>query len=212
MDGTILDSLEDIKTAMNHALKENNLPIHESLDKFREFTGDGQLTFVKRSIGEPLNKDEDLVNKVQKDYADYYHAHYDVYSKPYDGIIDLLNYLQDKGCKIAVLTNKPTPLARKIADNVFKGIKFEYVLGPSEEHPKKPNPSALLMMLDEFAVKPDECLYFGDTNTDMQTANNANVIAVGVTWGFRTREELVVNGAKHIITHPSQAIKLFESY
>lgn len=208
MDGTILDSLEDLQKAMNHALSTNNLPTIDSLEKIKEITGDGQVVFVKKAIGEPLNANDELVNKVLKDYVDYYDSHYAVYSKPYDGVLDLLHYLQDNKIKIAVITNKATHFAKTIADKLFNGISFEYIIGPSEEYPRKPDPKALLMILNELNVNKEECLYFGDTNTDMLTAKNAGVTAIGVTWGFRDRSELVENGAKHIITHPNQVIGL----
>jgi phosphoglycolate phosphatase len=135
-----------------------------------------------------------------------------VYSKPYAGIIDLLTFLNDKGCKIAVLTNKLTQFAKQITDQVFPTIKFEYVLGPSAEYPKKPDIKGLMMMLKTLNVKEDECLYFGDTNTDMITANNAHVISVGVTWGFRSKDELINNKAQFIIDHPDEAIKLYNKF
>ncbi len=212
MDGTIFDSLKDLATAMNHALAHNNLPTHSDLEKFKYFVGDGQLTYVKRAIGEPLNKDEKIVNSVQDSYAKYYNQHFAVYSKPYDGIIEMLEYLVNDGCKVAVFTNKPTSFAKQLTDLVFPTIKFEYVLGPSEEYPKKPDIKGLEMMLNTLNVKKEECLYFGDTNTDMITANKAGVISVGVTWGFRSKEELIENKAMYIIDHPSQAIELYNKY
>ena len=127
--------------------------------------------------------------------------------KPFDGIVEMLDTLKSQGIKIGVLTNKPHARGVDVVTELFSNGYFDCIRGQKEGVPKKPNPSGARLMLEEFGVLPEECLYVGDTNVDMQTGKNSGMFTVGVLWGFRKREELVSNNADAIIEHPLELLR-----
>ena len=129
--------------------------------------------------------------------------------KVFEGIMELLESLKNKNIKIAVLTNKPHNRAIDVVTGLFGKNYFDIVLGQSDDFERKPSPQGALIISKEFNVKPEECVYLGDTNTDMITGKSAGMFTVGVLWGFRDRQELVDNNADYIIEKPLDLLKLF---
>ncbi len=207
LDGTLLDTVESLAYSANRALEKYGLQPHAP-EKYRYFAGDGQLELIKRSViasGDTmLEHYYDVLNEYIRLFAK--DCIYKV--KPYDGITDVLDELKRRGIKIAVLTNKQHENAVSVLDNIFGTDYFDLVLGQDNTHEKKPSPTGVMLILSKLQVNTDECLYFGDTNTDMKTGSNAGVHTVGVTWGFREREELEKGKPENIIDRPEQLLEL----
>ena len=187
LDGTLLYTIKDIHIALNYALEKNKLDL-VSLDEVKYMVGSGVDVLIKRAI---KNKEEAFLN-VKKDYSDYYQCHNMVYTNPYQGIMHLLKLLKQAGIKLAVLSNKPDNDTKKVIDNYFNGL-FDYVLGNKESYPLKPNEETTNLVIDYFKVEKKNVLYLGDSEIDVLTAKNANLMMGACLWGYRTKEEL--NGA-----------------
>ncbi|HOH95773.1 MAG: HAD family hydrolase [Paludibacteraceae bacterium] len=204
LDGTLLNSVADLGQATNIALKKHDLPTHE-LDCYKYFVGNGVSKLIERAVPEEM-RIESLLAEVKADFMNYYMEHKTTLTKPYDGIPELLTYLQSEGIKIAVASNKFIAGTQALISHYFKQFNFAVVLGQREGIPAKPNPTIVNEILSVTGVDKKDVLYLGDTSIDMQTAKNAGVFAIGVSWGFRTKQELLDNGANLIIDHPSELI------
>lgn len=204
LDGTLLNSVADLGQATNVALKMHNLPTHE-LDCYKYFVGNGVSKLIERAVPEEM-RTESFLAEVKADFMNYYMEHKTMLTKPYNGIPELLTYLQSEGIKIAVASNKFIAGTQALISHYFKQFNFAAVLGQREGIPAKPNPSIVNEILSATGVDKKDVLYLGDTSIDMQTAKNAGVLAIGVSWGFRTKQELLDNGANLIIDHPSELV------
>ncbi|MBR0102019.1 MAG: HAD family hydrolase [Selenomonadaceae bacterium] len=202
MDGTLVDTLEDLYDSVNEMLAHYNLPLR-TLDEVRQFVGNGAKQFMIRS----LPADCDFLDEALSFYNDCYARNCLKKVKPYAGIMDLLTTLEAKGIPLGICTNKQHFAAVEIADKILAPIKFPYVSGDEPNQPRKPNPTRALACAEKFSVAAQDVAYFGDTAVDMQTAINAGFLAVGVTWGFRPRSELVDSGAQIIIDHPHEILE-----
>lgn len=204
MDGTIVDSLADIGDSMNAVLVELGLPTHK-LEAYRTLVGDGARVLVQRALPAhaQARTDEALAR-----YKARYHTHLVVKSRPYDGIVPMLEALAARGAPLAVVTNKPHDAAVEIVRRLFPTVRFTEVLGQTDGLPHKPDPAGPLRVAAALGVEPAEAYFVGDTDTDMKTARNAGMIPVGVLWGFRGREELEAHGARHIVAEPSELVAL----
>lgn len=205
LDGTLLDTLEDLTDSMNATLaKFGKDPV--SMDQSKYFVGDGVEQFVRRAIGgQPDRKTvEDFARAYRAEYAGRWAAK----TRPYDGIGDLLETLKARGVKMAVLSNKPDDFTSLTVERFFAPGIFAAVRGAKADIPNKPDPSAAIQITSDLKITPEHFLYVGDTNTDMQTATAAGMYAVGALWGFRTADELLVNGAKVLIEKPAELLKL----
>lgn len=196
LDGTLLDTLEDLANACNYALKECGLKVH-AVDKYKRFVGDGRYKLIEKIISKEDHTDK-IFNRVLKLYDDYYLEHMVDETKPYEGICELLDELKAKGIKIAVVSNKPHKFAREMVSNYFTN-KIDIAFGQRPNYEVKPNPESIFEVIKEFALTKEDCVYVGDSNVDMQTAKNAKVNSIGVSWGFRGREELEHAGADIVI-------------
>ncbi len=199
LDGTLLDTIDDLADSMNNVLADLNLPRH-SVEAYKYFVGDGLEILVKRAL--PENSSEDLLKKAYNLMREEYGRNWANKTKPYDGITDLLRLLSANDIKMTILTNKPDDTAQKVVSKFLAGYNFELVLGARTGIPKKPNPEGALEIAERLGIEPSQFLYFGDTKTDMKTAQSAGMFPVGVLWGFRKADELVESGAKVIISHP----------
>ena len=204
LDGTLINSIEDLAEATNYALSKNGYPTHE-VYKFNHFVGDGVPTLIERVLPESARFDETIL-KVKADFSEYYNEHYSSKTKPYDGIQDLLKELMKKDIKLAVASNKPDDFSKAIV-SLFFGEIFSYVQGNSPNIPKKPNPQIAISIMDKLNVSKSECLFVGDTNVDINTAKSAGIKSIGCLWGFRDLEELQVAQADYIISEPSEILK-----
>ena len=184
-DGTILDTLEDLKNAVNHALNFYNYP-EKDLEFVRKAIGNGTQVLIKRCT--PCTISEEDYHKVFNEFKSYYLANYANYTRPYEGIKDLLSALKGQ-CLIAVVSNKDNDLTPNLINKEFPGL-FDIIQGSYFDRPKKPDPYLIDKILDENSINKDECLYVGDTNVDKESALNAGLSYCLVSYGYRTKEEL----------------------
>ena len=204
LDGTLTDSLADLANATNHALTAVGCPVHPTA-AYRTLVGDGARVLCERAL--PSDR-LDLVDRALSLMRAHYAQHWSDETRPYAGIVELLAELQRRGLKLAVLSNKPDHFTKQLIAHYFPETKFDAIHGHRESVPLKPDPTAALQIAAELDVPPEQWLYLGDTNTDMQTARAAGMYAVGVLWGFREREELESAGAQRIIDQPSDLLEI----
>jgi phosphoglycolate phosphatase len=207
LDGTLVNSLEDIANAMNKVLESLNYPTH-SYESYQYFIGSGLRNLVSKSLPEAHNNEIKIETCYQL-MVEIYSDNCTHQTKPYNGITDLLEYLISQKMKLNVFSNKSDELTKKIVAELFPGY-FNCVVGLSSESNKKPNPFEALKISKSLGLQPEEMIFIGDSGIDMQTATNANMLAIGVIWGYRPEDELIANGAKQILNHPSDLIKILE--
>ena len=196
LDGTLLDSLEDIAAAANLVLSEIDKPTHPVAD-YKQLVGDGLAMLFQRAVPEcesaPKLKEECL-RRFEAAYSECWNNR----SKPYQGIENLLKTLNERHVRMSVLSNKGDVFTKRCVQHFFRNAEFEVVLGQTDRFPRKPDPASAIWLAEQFAVDVDRIAYVGDTNTDMKTALGGGLYAIGVTWGFRPESELVAAGAMQI--------------
>lgn len=205
LDGTLIDSLEDIAGSMNGALLDLGQPGH-ALDAYRDFVGDGVHALARRAL--PPGAGDDLRDAAVIAFRRRYGARLLERTRPYAGIADLLDALVARGVALGVVTNKPEPAARTLMERLFARWSWGAVIGDLAGLPKKPDPAGALAAARALGVAPAEALFVGDTAVDVRTGKNAGMVAVGVLWGFRPRAELEAAGADHIIGEPGALLRL----
>ena len=188
LDGTLLDTIADLAESANYALKQLGYPTHD-VETIRTFVGNGINKLLERALP-PHEQTEENVMRMRSHFVPYYDVHNADLSSPYPGIVNLLEDLQAKGIQIAVASNKYQAATVKLVKQYFPNIDFVEILGQREGINVKPDPTIVFDILKKAKVSCEETLYVGDSGVDMQTAINAGVDAVGVTWGFRPRAEL----------------------
>jgi phosphoglycolate phosphatase len=204
LDGTLINSLRDIADATNRILAKHDFPEHP-YEAYRCFVGAGLRNLTVNALPDG-KKDEHTVDKCFHALLDDYRENYLVKTELYDGIAELLDLLAERKIKMAVLSNKADEITQKIASVLLKPWKFEIIMGHTERFPRKPNPDSALFIAKELDVLPENICYAGDTGIDMETAIRAGMFAVGVTWGFRKRDELERFGARKIIDKPLELL------
>ena len=187
LDGTLIDSLEDLADAVNHALGLRGFPLH-SVAEYRRMVGHGVRNLVKQAL--PEGADDALVDSALSDFKAYYQAHIDVHTRPYPGIPELLTDLQARGVQLAVASNKFQEGTEYLIQRFFPGNRFVAILGNRPGAPLKPDPEIVQEVLRKADVQPADALLVGDSPTDMKTAANGGIESIAVTWGYRTAEEL----------------------
>lgn len=203
LDGTLLNTIEDLANACNYALGKFSFPTH-SIEKYKIFVGNGLYKLVERAL--PLEKrDKETVEMVLEIFSKYYNEHMMDMTKPYDGIVELLDELISNGVELAVVSNKQHDFTLEMIKKYF-GCRFKAVFGHRENYKAKPDPTTVLEVIDSFNISKDKCIYIGDSNVDIITARNAKVTSVGVTWGFRGEDELTREGANYIV-NDTKALK-----
>lgn len=210
IDGTLLDSVESIAYVANKVLETYGLP-PQPVEAFNYYAGDGADELMKRTLR--AAGDVELVH-----YEEGRALYREIFAKDplykvtaFDGMVETLAELKNRGVRLAVLSNKPNPAAVKAVEAIYGADCFDLILGQQEGIPRKPSPEGAWMITKQFDLKPEECMYVGDTNTDMQTGKAAGMMTIGVTWGFRDRAELEENHADVIIDHPTELLKIQES-
>ena len=194
LDGTLLNTLEDLTDSMNCVLKRNRLPEH-NLAAYRYFVGDGIEMLVRRALPFEVASETDFqrfVREMKSEYA----SRWLLKTRPYPGVPEMLAAFAAAGIAMAVLSNKPDDASNEIVKSLLPNIDFRIVLGATPERPKKPDPSAALEIASRLGISPEDFLFMGDTSIDMQTACAAGMFPVGALWGFRPAEELIASGAK----------------
>ena len=207
LDGTLVNSLEDIADAMNKALQSLDYPTH-SYDDYQYFIGSGLRNLVSKALPE-TNNDENQIEKSLNSMIDVYRDNCTNQTKAYQGIVELLNELKSRKLKLGVFSNKADALTKEITKALFPDV-FDPIVGLSTESLKKPNPFKALEISKSWGLQPEEMIFVGDSGIDMQTATNANMHAVGVSWGYRPEKELMENGAQHILNHPLDLIPILQ--
>jgi phosphoglycolate phosphatase len=202
LDGTLLDTLEDIGNSGNRVLAGRNLPTHP-LGRYRELIGEGVVSLVQRMLPE-ANRDEATVNACVEAYRGEYARNWNDKTKPYAGVPEMLDRLVELGLKMAVLSNKPDLFTQRCVRELLPRWEFGVVLGATEAFPRKPHPASAQETARRLGAQCEACLYVGDSGVDMQTAQAAGMSAVGVLWGFRDREELEGAGARWLIKEPGE--------
>lgn len=205
LDGTLIDSLEDIAVCMNQVLEELNLPSHK-LEDYKYFVGGGISILVDNALHKDTSDKvkEEVTNRFKVVYDQKLHAK----TLPYDGIYDLLDELKRLDFKIGILSNKPHEFTIEYAKNLFSKYEMKEVHGQKSHIAKKPDPIAAIQIAKSFEVPCEEVYFVGDTMVDMQTAVNARMIGIGVLWGFRDEEELISNGATFVVKHPLDILEI----
>jgi phosphoglycolate phosphatase len=206
LDGTLIDSLDDMADAMNTVLESVGYPTHPRA-LYRRFVGDGVVMLVRRAVP-PEVKDEQLIAEYVGMMRQEYGRRWLNKTRPYPGVVDLLSVLRDRGLRMAVLSNKPDPATRTIVSQLFADHPFDHVQGALPDRPLKPDPTTALEISTRLAVPPERVVYVGDTNIDMRTGRRAGMFTVGVPWGFRDEDELRNSGAQRIVHHPLELPEL----
>lgn len=206
LDGTLVNSIEDISDSMNVVLKAANFPTH-SYAVCQSFIGSGIRSLVEKSLPENQRTTE-TIDLYFKEMFDYYSEHCTIKTKPYVQINELIAQL--KYLKLAVLSNKADALTKKVVKDNFPDTFLE-VAGMTTEELKKPNPSVVLEMAKNLGIHPATTMYVGDTSVDIKTAKNAGMISVAVTWGYRTKEQLLAENPDYIIDSPMELLDLLNS-
>lgn len=207
LDGTLLNTLGDLRAATNHALEVRGLSPH-SMEEIRQFIGNGIRLLICRAM--PEGTPEAEIDAALDDFKAYYAAHIHDRTVPYDGIPQLLTALRKRGIKVAVLSNKIDSASQQLIEYFFPE-KTDVVFGEHVGVPRKPDPTSCRMVMQQLGVQPEQVLYVGDSGTDMQTAKNAGLYAVGVTWGFRSKEVLLEYGADVLVHRPEQILQILDS-
>ena len=216
LDGTLLDTLTDLAEAMNRVLQQHGFPQHP-VDAYKHFVGDGMDMLVRRVLPESIRKGhprdcDRVVADCLAGMKTSYHKAWDIKTRPYDGIPEMLSALSKLGLKLAIYSNKPHEFTVEMVSHYFPDLRFTHVLGARIGWDRKPSPDVPLAISHELGISPGEWIYLGDTSMDMNAGNSAGMHTIGVLWGFRERSELEGAGAKTIISHPSEVTALLERF
>ncbi len=209
LDGTLLNTIEDLGQAANHALQQNGYPTH-SIASYPFFVGNGVKKLMERVLPEN-SRNATTVDLLLKDFKTYYDEHLTDYSKPYPGISELLDDLRGKGVKLAVASNKYDAAVKRLIEYAFPEIDFVAVEGQKEGVNVKPDPSIVFSVLAKAHVEKADTLYVGDSGVDMETARRACVDSAGVSWGFRPVKELNEYHADTVVNSPAEILSIVEN-
>jgi len=207
LDGTLLDTLEEIADSMNGTLIRLGFPIHD-LEAYRYLTGDGIVALITNAL--PAGgRDESTIRKAGEILREEYQQRWALKTKLYDGIPELLEELTRRGISLNILSNKMDEFTQRAARQFLGRWTFDRILGDGSRFLRKPDPAAALHIAAERNLGPAEVIYLGDTSTDMMTAIAAGMFPVGALWGFRDRDELLASGARAVISHPLEFLSFF---
>ncbi len=204
LDGTILDTLEDLKESTNAALAANGYPAR-TLDEVRRFVGNGIGKLIERAV--PQGTSKEAIEKTLESFKEHYGIHCADHTKPYDGILELLEDLRKNGIQTAVVSNKADFAVQELCSRYFPGA-FDFVVGEREGIRRKPCPDSVFEVLKTLKKTADEAVYIGDSDVDVETARQAGMDGIFVSWGFRGREFLTEHGAACIVDTPEELEKL----
>lgn len=206
LDGTLLNTLDDLADSMNTVLSKMNLPQH-NVEEYKHFIGNGIFNLAKNTLPTKMQT-EDIINQCVASMREEYNLRITAKTKPYPEIPKLLDSLIEMGIKVCILTNKPDPAAKHIVSLLLNKWTFDSVFGDRPGVSKKPDPAVALQISKSLGILPQQFLYLGDSGVDMETANNAGMFAVGALWGYRDEDELKQNGAKVLIKNPLELLNL----
>ncbi|MEO2007692.1 MAG: HAD family hydrolase [Pirellulaceae bacterium] len=201
LDGTLLDTLEDIAAAANAALADRGLPTHD-VESFRWFVGNGVENLFRRAIGDTHADQEAEASACMEKFQETYEFQWKVNSRPYDGVADMLDGLVQRNCRLAILSNKPHHFTIKCVEHFLSEWRFDAVFGQREGVPKKPDPQAVHEIIELLGSTSGQSIYVGDSIVDVQTAHRAEIVSAGAAWGFRGAVELHAAGADYVLQSP----------
>ena len=204
MDGTLLDTLEDLRESTNHVLREMGYP-ERSLEEMRRFVGNGAEMQIRRAV--PEGTSEENIAKVLRAYRAYYQEHCRIKTKVYDGLLDMLDALKARGVKTAVVSNKPDEAVKKLSEEYFGG-RMDYAVGAKDGRRCKPYPDMVDAALEALGETREGAVFIGDSEVDVQTGLNAGLPVIAVSWGFRSRETIAEAGATVIADDAAALAKL----
>lgn len=204
LDGTVLNTLEDLKDSLNVCLEQENYP-KRTLEEVRNFVGNGIHRLIERAL--PDDAKDEVIERVYKKYISYYQSHCAIKTKPYDKIPELLFDLRAAGCKTAVVSNKADAAVRALCNQFFSG-QFDYFVGERAGILRKPAPDSVYETLRQLEIPAEHAVYIGDSDVDIQTAQNANIDCISVDWGFRSADFLKAHGASVIVSDPNEIMNL----
>lgn len=205
LDGTLTNTLKSIWKSANLSLKDVGLPPIE-LDRYRYFVGDGAEELIKRALIADGDVQLSRLDQMRESYRKHFEKYVNYEVKPYDGILELLTALKERGILMAVNSNKPQERTVDVVEKIFGKNTFDMLVGQCEERARKPAPDGVFHILEKLGLSPDEVLYLGDTCVDMKTGKSAGVFTLGALWGFRDRQELVDNHADALIGQPLELL------
>ena len=186
LDGTVLDTLEDLANAVNHAMTVHGFPTH-SIESVRIMVGNGVANLIKRAV--PAGTPEEEIAQTLADFKAYYRDHVNVCTRPYPGILDMLAKLRAAGVRVGINSNKYDAALQSLCRIHFEGL-YDYAAGECETTPKKPDPAAAKRIMAQYGIAEKDTIYIGDSNVDLETAANAGIDSAWVSWGFRRAEDM----------------------
>lgn len=203
LDGTILNTLEDLADSTNYALSVHNMP-ERTIDEVRRFVGNGIHKLIERAV--PQGSTDEQIERVFVTFKEYYKDHCAVKTRPYDGIMELMKTLREKEVLTAVVSNKGDFAVQILCKDYFPGL-FDFAVGEREGIRRKPAPDSVLAVLEQFHISKEDAVYIGDSEVDIQTAENAGMKEIAVTWGFRSEDFLKENGAGCLAHTPEELLE-----
>lgn len=206
LDGTLLNTVDDIKNSLNFVLEENNFPLRTE-EEVKSSLGYGSLSLIKDSL--PKDTTEDTINKIYNDYVSHYTKNNINFTKPYEDIMTLLKLLKANKYLLAITSNKMQEAVTELNQETFLGL-IDVAIGERKSLKLKPDPEMIVLALDELGLSNEEVLYVGDTEVDLLTAKNANLKSIAVTWGFRTKKELLKHSPDYVIDSPLDLLEIIK--
>lgn len=204
LDGTILDTLDDLADSLNYALEKSGYPVR-TRDEVRRFVGNGIRKLIERGV--PSGTDAESVSRVHENFTAYYKVHCADKTKPYENIPELLKKLRENGVKTAVVSNKADYAVQDLCVQYFEGL-FDAAVGEREGVRKKPAPDSVNAVLEKLGVNRENSVYIGDSDVDVETARNSGMNCIAVDWGFRDRDLLISSGAEIIVSEPMKIAEI----
>lgn len=211
LDGTILNTIDDLSSAMNQMLTEFGYPARQDLFYHKQSLGFGARSYVKSCMPEEAAADDAKVDACLARYRELYGSHASILTKPYEGIPEMMEALSRKGIAINVLSNKPDAPTQALVSEWFSQFKPQCVYGERPGLPRKPDPTVPLAIAEGLALAPCEMAFVGDSEVDIKTGIAAGMLSIGVLWGYRTREQLLANGAELLAETPQDLVTLLQS-
>ena len=207
LDGTLIDSIEDLADSMNTVLENLGYPIHDT-ESYKHMVGDGVRILAERALTETI-RDEITIERCLEKFKEEYAARWATKTHSYEGIPDLLDELETRQIQMNILSNKIDYFTKLTVSRFFPRHKFYYVMGAVPSLPEKPDPAGAFLIAQKLGISTQQFLFLGDTNTDMMTAVAAGMFPVGALWGFRAEKELRESGASEVIAHPMELLPFF---
>ncbi len=202
LDGTLLNTIDDLANSVNYVMKSNGWPEH-SVSKIQSYVGNGIYKLIERSV--PVNEPTEKIEKAYEQFREYYKVNSSIKTRPYEGIMELLNELKMRGYHLAIVSNKADFAVIELADYYFKDL-FDIAIGERKDVPRKPAPDMVKRVIKQLEVNKESVLYVGDSEVDYDTAINAELDCVLVSWGFRSKKELEKLNCKRLIDQPSELL------